>query len=88
MAEQPDLGPVEVMVNDVRYVREATLFAAMDRVESMQAELVRLHDIRESAWKVVIANQPVLIGTPEDALYHLLCKFDHDFRAPDGEQHG
>jgi hypothetical protein len=31
-----DFGPVEVIVNDTRYVREETLFAAMREVERLQ----------------------------------------------------
>lgn len=31
-----DFGPCEVVVNDVRYVREETLFAAMHEVERLQ----------------------------------------------------
>lgn len=32
-----DLGPAEVVVNGTRYVREATLFAAMERIEELEA---------------------------------------------------
>lgn len=34
-----DFGPVEVVVNDHRYVREATLFAAIRRAEQLSAGL-------------------------------------------------
>jgi hypothetical protein len=49
MRTAPDLGPCEVVVNDVRYAREETLFAAMREVERLQviaaaaAELVVEH---------------------------------------------
>lgn len=34
----PDLGPCEVVANGVRYVREATLFAALARIEELETE--------------------------------------------------
>jgi hypothetical protein len=34
----PDFGPIEVVVNDVRYVREATLFACMEQLDALLAD--------------------------------------------------
>lgn len=41
LMKKPDFGPPEVVVNDVRYVREETLFAAMARVEELEEEVAR-----------------------------------------------
>jgi hypothetical protein len=41
-AAAPDFGPMEVVVNDQRYVREATLFAAMRRADDLGAALVSI----------------------------------------------
>ena len=38
------LGPAEVTVNDVRYVREATLFTAMERHDKFLQALIAIHD--------------------------------------------
>jgi hypothetical protein len=39
-----DLGQCEVVVNDVRYVREATLFAAMEQLDALLADALTLMD--------------------------------------------
>jgi chromosome segregation ATPase len=36
--DEPNFGPTEVVLNDARYVREETLFAAMREVETLRAE--------------------------------------------------
>lgn len=40
-----ELGPVEVVVNDVRYVREATLFVAMERADELKMALAEVCDV-------------------------------------------
>lgn len=52
-AESVNFGPVEVVVNDARYVREHTLFAALDRVEALEAECDRLTAERNAQEKTL-----------------------------------
>lgn len=48
-------------------------------IDILRARLGALEEIRAAAWRVTVANQPMLLGTPDDDLYRLLCVFDHDF---------
>lgn len=40
-----ELGPIEVVVNDIRYVREATLFACMERGDELKMALAEVCDV-------------------------------------------
>ena len=44
-ASVPDFGPLEVVVNDVTYVREATLLACMERHDALKMALAEACDV-------------------------------------------
>ena len=49
------------------------------RSVELSGRVQTLEAIREAAWTVVQARQPMLLGTVEDDLYRALC--EHDFAA-------
>ncbi len=50
----PDLGPVEVVVNGVRYAREETLFAALGENDSLKERLERAEEaLRQAEMRAV-----------------------------------
>lgn len=61
MAAEP-FGPVEVVVNGVRYTRETTLFAAMDEntrlrtvLQTRDRQLAKALDFKQYWWEKCVA---------------------------------